>query len=241
MDLPGPQDALVRAVAAANPRTVVVLNCGAPVTMPWIDCAPALLLAYYPGQEGGTALASILTGDTDPSGRLPISLPARIEDSPAFLNYPGEREVLYGERVYVGYRYYDTKGVDPLFPFGAGLSYTEFEYDGLTVPRSVSAGEPIPVRLQVTNRGARTGKEVVQVYVRDVASTVDRPEKELKAFQKVCLEAGDGTEVAFELGERDLAFYDTVKGLWVVEPGEFEILVGHSSRDIRAGATVTVV
>ena len=236
LHLPGRQVELVRRVAQANPRTVVVLTAGAPVSMPWLAEVPAVVHGLYTGQEGGNALAAILCGDVNPSGKLTESLPVRLEDTPAYLDYPGGREVFYGEGIFVGYRYYDMRGAAPLFPFGHGLSYTSFEYSGLEVQSSGKISDPVGVTLSVTNRGARAGKEVVQVYVRDVKSSLPRPVKELKAFEKVALLPGETRTIHFTLDERAFAFYDPTRRGWVVEPGEFEILVGSSSRDSRAAA-----
>lgn len=241
MDLPGPQDELIEAVAQANPNTIVVLNAGAPVTMPWLDRVAAVLEAYYPGMEGGNAIARILLGEVNPSGKLPVTFPRRYEDNPTYGNYPGARQVYYGEGIFVGYRYYDHKDIEPLFPFGFGLSYTTFAYSGLRVPKTAAVGKPVRVSVRVKNTGERAGKEVVQLYVRDKVSSLPRPPKELKGFAKVALRPGESKVVEFLLDERAFAFYDPYQKRWVVEPGEFEILVGSSSRDIRAGATVTLV
>ena len=231
----GKQNELIAAVAAANPRTVVVLNAGAPVTMPWIDQVAAVVDAYYPGMENGNAVAAVLLGKVNPSGKLPVSFPLRLEDSPAYINasYPGCREVNYGEGIFVGYRYYDKKDVTPLFPFGHGLSYTTFEYGHLKVAKKVKAGEPVTVTLELKNTGKVAGKEVVQLYVSDLVSSLPRPSKELKGFTKVSLKPGESKMVEFTLDERSLAFYDPHKKAWVAEPGEFELLAGSSSRDIR--------
>ncbi len=238
--LPGPQAELIRAVAAANPRTVVVVNAGSPVELPWLADVPAVVLAYYPGQEGGHALARLLLGDVNPSGKLPVTFPRRYADNPTYTNYPGLREVRYGEGIFVGYRYYDHKEVEPEFPFGFGLSYTTFEYRDLSVPETVKAGEPVPVRVTLVNTGERAGSEVAQLYVNDPESGLARPPQELKRFAKVTLEPGEQVTLTFELDERALAYYDPVRAGWVVEPGEFEVRVGSSSRDIRARARFTV-
>ncbi len=231
----GGQDELITALAEANPRLAVVLNVGAPVAMPWIEQVPAVVLAYYPGQENGNAVASVLLGEVNPSGKLPVTFPKRLEDTPAFLNaaYPGCREVRYGEGIFVGYRYYDARQVEPLFPFGHGLSYTSFEYGGLKLPRKVRRGQPVTVTLTVTNRGPRAGKEVVQLYLADPQASLPRPPKELKGFVKVALEPGQSQTVTFTLDERALSFYDPAQKRWVAEAGEFEALIGSSSRDIR--------
>ncbi len=240
MKLPGEQDALIAAVAAVNPNTVVVLNVGSPVEMPWADDVAAIVLAYYMGQEGGHAVANVLSGAVNPSGKLPVTFPKRYEDNPSFINYPGTMEVLYGEGIFVGYRYYDKKDVEPLFPFGHGLSYTTFAYSDPQVPATVEAGEPVRVSVTVTNTGAVAGQEVVQVYVGDPVSSLVRPPKELKGFKKVHLEPGQSAVVEFTLDERALSFYDPYRGQWVAEPGAFTVSFGSSSRDIRAVASFTL-
>ncbi len=233
MGLPGGQEAVIRAVAAENPNTIVVLNVGAPVAMDWIDVVDSVLLAYYPGQEGGHALADILFGDVNPSGKLTVTYPKRLEDNPAFINYPGWRDVYYGERIFVGYRYYDKKDLAPLFPFGHGLSYTTFSYRDLTLPKEVRQSDDVKVSLTVENSGEVPGQEVVQLYLQDVESRVMRPIKELKGFEKVILSLGAAETVTFTLTPRDLSYFDPHQAAWVAEPGEFEVLVGASSRDIR--------
>ncbi len=233
MNLPGGQEDLIRAVATVNPNTVVVVNAGAPVAMPWSEDVDAVLLSYYPGQEGGHALADILFGDANPSGKLTVSYPKRIEDNPAYIHYPGWKDVHYGEGIFVGYRYYDTKDIDPLFPFGHGLSYSSFKFSDLAYPDEVEKGEDFEVSVMVKNIGDLAGKEVLQLYIRDVESTLIRPQKELKGFEKVSLSPGESTQVIFKLTPRALSFYDPHQKAWVAEPGTFEILVGASSRDIR--------
>jgi beta-glucosidase len=237
MDLPAAQVELIKKVAAANPRTVVVLNNGSPVAMAnWIGGVPAVVEALFPGQECGNAITAVLCGDVNPSGKLPDTYPRRLEDNPAFLNYPGESgQVLYGEGIFVGYRYYDAKKIAPLFPFGHGLSYTAFTYSNLRVsPSKVKTGGKINISIDIKNTGKVPGKEVVQVYVSDIASRVQRPPKELKAFRKVSLNPGETKTVEFTLDMEGLSFYDPELRGWVAEPGEFEIQVGSSSRDIRA-------
>jgi beta-glucosidase len=208
--------------------------------MDWADHTQALLQAWCPGQECGHAIADVLFGSANPSGRLPTSFPRRYEDNPAYINYPGENgEVHYGEGIFVGYRYYDTKGIEPLFPFGHGLSYTDFEYGEIELERRVvGAGEPVRFRIRVRNTGSRAGSEVVQVYVHDSACRLSRPEQELRAFEKLALEPGEEREVRIELEARALAFYDPAGPGWVAEPGHFELRVGRSSRDIAARANV---
>ena len=242
IELMGKQNELIAAVAAVNPCTVVVLNAGAPVSMPWVDQVAAVVDAYYPGMENGNAVAAVLLGKVNPSGKLPVSFPMRLEDSPAFINasYPGCRKVNYGEGIFVGYRYYDKKDVTPLFPFGHGLSYTTFAYSNLKVAKKAKAGEKVKVSLTVKNTGKVAGKEVVQLYVGDPKSSLPRPPKELKGFAKVALKPGQSETVNFTLDERSLAYYDPHKKAWVAEPGEFELLVGASSRDIRLKAKFTL-
>jgi beta-glucosidase len=233
MDLTGRQNDLIAAVARANPKTIVVLNVGSPVSMPWADDVAAIVLAYYPGMDGAISLTNILCGEVNPSGKLTVTYPRALKDTPAFNNYPGQRSVVYGEGIFVGYRHYDYREVEPLFPFGHGLSYTTFEYSEWTMPEVVKRGESVKIYVKVKNTGAVAGKEVAQLYVRDVQAAVQRPVKELKGFAKVALQPGEEKTVAFELNERALAYYDPDLKAWVAEPGEYEVLIGSSSRDIR--------
>jgi beta-glucosidase len=237
MELPGRQAELIQRVAAANPNTIVVLNAGSPLRMPWLDDVPAVVQSWYLGQETGNAIAAVLFGDVNPSGKLPLTFPVRLEDNPAYINYPGENgRVHYGEGIFAGYRYYDKKGIEPLFTFGYGLSYTTFEYRNLVVEQAdCEPGTEVSVRVDVENTGDRAGQEVVQLYVRDLESRLMRPPKELKAFAKVMLKPGE-KRTATTLAEEDLAYYDPGRGGWLAEPGEFEVLVGSSSRDIRLTA-----
>jgi beta-glucosidase len=237
LSLPGGQAELIEQVAAVNPRTVVVVNAGAPVAMDWAGRVLAVVQLWYPGQEGGDALADVLFGDVNPSGRLPLTFPERLEDTPAYLNDPGEAgHVLYGEGIFVGYRFYEARGIEPRFAFGHGLSYTTFSYRDLAVESREGA---VGVSVDVTNTGDRTGAEVVQLYVRDVEARVRRPAKELKGFAKVVIEPGRTERVQFTLDDRAFAFWDTTSGGWRVEAGEFELLAGASSADIRARTTYT--
>ncbi|MBT6811363.1 MAG: beta-glucosidase, partial [Anaerolineae bacterium] len=237
MDLPSEQNELIERVASANPNTVVVLNAGSPLHMPWVDKVKSVLQMWYLGQEAGNAIADVLFGEADPSGRLPTTFPKRIEDNPAHINFPGENgKVRYGEGVFVGYRYYDEKDIEPLFPFGHGLSYTTFAYDALKVEK---IGDEIKVQVEVTNSGTRAGRDVVQVYVRDLQASLIRPSKELKAFVKIELKEGESKTIDLALNKSDLAFYDEARKAWVVEPGEFEVLVGRSTGDIRLSAKFT--
>jgi beta-glucosidase len=242
MELVGDQVTLIEKVAAANENTVVVLNTGSPITMDWLDKVAAVVQAWYPGQECGNAIADVLFGDVNPCGRLPQTFPRRLEDNPAYINYPGENgKVHYGEGIFVGYRYYDKKKIEPLFPFGYGLSYTTFAYSNLHLSASeVAADEGLRVSVDVQNTGACAGQEVVQLYVRDLESSLMRPEKELKAFAKVSLEPGETKTVVLALNRESLAYYDDGAQQWVAEAGEFEVMVGRSSRDMRASARFTL-
>jgi beta-glucosidase len=235
MKLPGEQNDLIERVIKANKNTIVVLNAGSPVEMPWIDKVPAVLQLWYNGQEQGNALADILFGDINPSGKLPTTFPVRLEDNPAYINYPGENgKVRYGEGIFVGYRYYDKKDLAPLFPFGHGLSYTKFIYSNLRLSASsFTSKDTLTAKVDVSNVGKVTGKEVVQLYVHDVKSTMARPEKELKAFGKIELKPQEKKTVTFTLDREAFWYFDTNANTWAVEPGEFVILVGASSRDIR--------
>lgn len=235
MDLVGRQAELIEAVSAANPRTVVVLQTGSPIEMPWLDKPAAVLQAWFPGQECGNAIADVLFGNVDASGRLPQTFPARLEDNPTYINYPGENgKVVYGEGIFVGYRYYDKKDVTPLFPFGYGLSYTTFEYSNLRLSAGhIAPDDTLDVSIDVRNTGARRGSEVVQLYVRDEQSSLVRPPKELKGFAKVTLEPGESRTVTLSLNRRSLAYWDDLTHRWVAEAGDFTVLVGSSSADIR--------
>jgi beta-glucosidase len=236
--LPGRQAELVERVAAVNPRTIVVVNAGSPVAMEWASRVPSLLQIWYPGQELGHALADVLSGDADPGGRLPTTLPLRYEDHPALHNYPGESgRVLYGEGIFVGYRHYDRAKLPVRFPFGHGLSYTEFEISGLrTSAARFAPGAPIEAEVEVRNVGARAGSEVVQLYLHDPVSRLARPEQELVAFEKVTLAPGEARRLRFALDARALSFYDPEQRAFVAEPGEFELRAGRSSRDLRCRA-----
>src|ERR1035437_2060154 len=240
--LPGLQDELVERIAAANPRTVVVVNAGCQVAMPWADKVAAVMYAWLPGQEFGNALADVLMGVSEPGGRMPVTIARAPADYPALDTTPDAREQLvYAEGVNVGYRHFDAEAIEPQFCFGHGLSYTEFDYEslGLTAEGKVE-GEPLELRIRIRNTGARAGKEVVQVYVADPKSSVPRPVRELKGFAVVRLAPGESAEIGMALAERDLAFWDTERNAWRVEARPFEIQVGRSSRDIRLRAKVNI-
>jgi beta-glucosidase len=241
LDLPAGQDSLIQAVAKANKNTVVVINAGGPVIMTkWLAQVPAVLDLWFAGQEGGNAIADVLFGDANPSGKLPVSFVKEWKDSPAYGHYPGENlQVDYSESIYVGYRYFDKQKIEPLFPFGYGLSYTKFDYSDLKVsPGKISSGNRVEVSLQVHNAGSRAGAEVVELYVHDGHSSVDRPIQELKGFRRVDLAPGETKTVSFMLDRSAMAFYSTAKKDWVAEPGQFEVMVGSSSRDLRLHGSV---
>ncbi|CAG8974932.1 hypothetical protein HYALB_00007609 [Hymenoscyphus albidus] len=241
MDLPkdGSQDRLIEAVVKANPRSIVVNQSGSPVTMPWVEKVPAILQAWYQGQEAGNALADVLFGVRNPSGKLPTTFPKRLEDNPTYHNWPGGNlQVLYGEGLYIGYRHYEHLSLAPLFPFGHGLSYTTFCYGPPSLSSSVlKNNQTITLSLTITNTGSREGAEVIQVYIKQKKSRLPRPEKELKGFCKVELREGEGKEVQIELDRYSVGYWDTElrdgKGAWIAEKGDFEVLVGGSSVDIR--------
>jgi beta-glucosidase len=238
LKLPFGQDELLARVVEANPRTIVVLVSGSPVEMgPWLARVPAVLQAWYGGMEAGTAIARVLFGDVNPSGRLPCTFPKQLADSPAHAlgAFPGRGGVVrYEEGLLVGYRWFDTKQIEPLFPFGHGLSYTRFEYSALKiVPGTGGDGPVATVEFEIANAGAREGAEVAQVYVHDVEASVPRPAQELKAFRKVSLKPGEKQRVSIPLGREAFAFYDPARRGWVAEAGDFTIHVGGSSRDAR--------
>ena len=229
LQLPGEQDALVAAVTAANPNTVVVLNAGSPVTMPWLAQVPAVVQLWFPGQELGDALADVLTGAADPAGRLPLTFPRQLADTPAATHHPGrDGKAVYGEGLLIGYRWYDRRDIEPLFPFGHGLSYTSFDVTVGGV-RGVPA-DGVTVGVDVTNTGSRAGSEVVQVYVEQPDTGADRPVRTLGGFAKVHLEPGATERVEVNVAAR--AFSRWVSGAWTIPPGEHALAVGRSSRDL---------
>jgi beta-glucosidase len=241
--LPDGQDELIKEIAKANRNTVVVLINGTPVDMSgWIDKVPAVIEAWYPGQEGGNAIADILFGTVNPSGKLPCTLPKKYEDIASSTNYPGKNgKVHYEEGIFIGYRHFDEDNIEPLFPFGFGLSYTDFKYSNLKVqPFEDSEGSLYKVSLDIENIGKKKGKEAVQLYVSDLDSSLPRPPKELKGFRKLSLNPQQKKTVSFFLDSRSLAYYDPLKEKWVVEKGKFKVLVGSSSRDIRLQQTFNV-
>jgi beta-glucosidase len=242
--LPFGQDELVKAVAAANPKTIVVVAAGAPVAMQAIDSvSSAILYSWYNGSEGGTALADVLFGDVNPSGKLPLTFPAKIEDSPAHsLNaYPGDSSVTYKEGILVGYRWFDTKNVQPVYCFGFGLSYTNFTYNELTTDKqSYADKDKIHVSLKVKNTGSRDGYEVVQFYISDMEPKVLKAAKELKAFRKIMVRKGAEENVEVDIKAADLAYFDDSQMKWMISPGKYKIMAGSSSQDIRVSSIITI-
>jgi beta-glucosidase len=235
IDLPPSHNKLISAVAKVQPNTAVILTNGSAIAMPWVNEVSAILETWLGGQAGAGAIADAVFGKVNPSGKLAETFPVRLEDSPAYLNFPGEDgQVIYGERMFVGYRYYDKRNIEPLFPFGHGLSYTDFAYSNLKLSSSdITENDQLQVTLTVTNSGKVKGKEVIQLYVADKESTVQRPVQELKAFDKIELEPGESKEVSLTLNNRDFSYYSKVYDRWLAESGEFDILIGSSSRDIR--------
>jgi beta-glucosidase len=243
--LPFGQEELIRQVTAANPKTIVVLTAGGSVaTEDWIDRTPALLQTWYGGQEAGTVLVKLLFGDVNPSGKLPISWAKRVQDNPTYKTYyelPGTRNIKYSEGVFVGYRYYETSPVKPLFPFGFGLSYTNFAFSDLSVsPLTTSPNEPIEVGFDVKNIGQVAGAEVAQVYVGDPSATVKRPKMELKGFSRVMLHPGEVHHVTVTLDKRSLAYWDSTTHGWKVDPGKFVVYAGDSSENVPLHQDFTV-
>ena len=233
LNLPKEQEDLIEAVTRANPNTIVVMTSGAPVLMDeWIGKVPAVVQAFYYGQEGGNAIADVLFGKISPSGKLPATFLKRWEDSNAFGRYPGDgKSVDYSEGILVGYRWFDTKNIAPLFPFGHGLSYTNFKYSALKLTKGKDAN--LTVEFEIENTGKFDAAEVAQVYVADVESSLPRPLKELKGFQKVFIKTGEKKIISIALDQNAFAFYEPDKQNWIAEKGDFKILVGSSSRDIR--------
>lgn len=242
MAMPANQNELIEAVAAVNPNTVVVLHNGSPVEIPWANKAAAILELYLGGEGAGEAAVHLLYGKTNPSGKLAETFPLKLEDNPSYLNFPGVDGIVeYREGVFVGYRYYDKKKMDVGFPFGHGLSYTSFTYSDIRLKKDkLTDAETLTVTCKVKNTGTCTGKEVVQLYVRDEQSRVNRPVRELKGFEKVELAPGEETTVSFTLGKKAFAYYEPEVHDWFVESGAFAIEIGASSRDIRLTAQVTV-
>jgi len=264
LELPGRQVELIRAVAEANKKTIVLVNTGAPVDMSWAQDIPALMQIWFGGQEMGHAVVDVLLGEADPGGRLPTTIPERIEHTPAFGNFPGEHgQVRYGEGVFIGYRWYESRHLPVRFPFGHGLSYTTFEIGQPDCDDTeIALDQKVQIRIPVINTGNRHGTEVIQVYVAPRKSSVQRPKKELKSFAKVSLKPGESTVVTIELSPRDFAFWNPgdmyrsvlrpqvtgesatmeldQQGNWQVDPGLYEVLIGTSSVDIAHQVDIAI-
>jgi len=249
LELPSDQIALINQTVATNPNTIVVLIAGSPLAMDvWLDKVPVVLQAWYPGMEGGHAIANVLFGIANPSGKLPLTFPKQLSDSPAHStgdsrNFPGdeEKKVFYDEGIFVGYRWFDEKNISPLFPFGFGKSFTSFEFGEAHLSKSNLQGldDKLTVEVGITNIGKSAGAEVVQVYAHDVQSTVERPPRELVGFEKVFLQPGETKSASILVKVDDLAFYDVGKHDWTIEPGDFKFLIGNSSREIHLDAEFT--
>lgn len=241
--MPACHNTLIEEVAKTNPNTVVVLAAGSVVLMPWADNVKSILHSGLGGQAGAGAVVNILLGAVNPSGKTCETYPMKFEDNPVYGNYPGGPVTSeHRESVYIGYRYYDKANLDVRFPFGFGLSYTSFEYSDIKLSaNNINENESLIVSCKIKNTGNYDGAEAVQLYVKDKESTIFRPEKELKAFKKVFLKKGEQKEIEFILQKRAFAFYNINIHDWCVESGEFDILIGSSSRDIRLSETVTVV
>ncbi|MGL6104612.1 glycoside hydrolase family 3 C-terminal domain-containing protein [Romboutsia sp.] len=242
LNMPINQESIVKELQSINENIVVVLSNGSPIEMPFVKDIKGLVEGYLTGQASGKAIADVLYGEVNPSGKLAETFPMKLAHNPSYLNFPGDIDkVEYKEGVFVGYRYYDTKEIDVLFPFGHGLSYTNFEYSDLKVSNTeINDNEKMTVSLKVKNTGKVYGKEVVQLYVSDVESKISRPSKELKGFEKVSLNPGEEKEISFELDKRSFAYYNVNIKDWHVETGEFEILIGKSSKEIILKESVTV-
>jgi beta-glucosidase len=240
LDMPFGQNELIKAVLKANPNTIVVLMGGGPIDVTqWVDQTKAIVEGWYPGMEGGNALAKVLFGDVNPSGKLPMTFPKKLEDSPAHKlgEFPGVNgTVHYNEGIFVGYRYFDTYKVEPQFAFGHGLSYTTFKYDKLNVQKV--GDKQATVTLTVTNTGKVAGAEVVQLYVKEEQPMVERPDKELKAFQKIVLQPGQSKQITMKLNKDAFAYYDEKRHDWIANTGKYDVLVGSSSRDIRGNKSI---
>ena len=239
LDLPSNQNELIETICKLNKNTVVVLNTGSPCEMPWINNANAILQCWFPGQEFGNSLADILIGKVNPSGKLPTTFPKKLSDTPAYSTYPGkDLQMDYEEGLFIGYRWYDRESIEPLFPFGHGLSYTSFEYSNLRAIPPKGDSSVAAFEVDITNTGDVAGKEVLQGYITVNKSQIERPQKELKKFEKISLESGETKKVKFELSEKDLSFWSTENNAWQVEPAEYLFSIGASATDIKDSVSV---
>jgi beta-glucosidase len=245
LSLPGRQDELIARIAAVNPRTIVVLQTGGPVAMPWLDQVSSVLQMWYPGQELGNAVADVLFGDAEPGGRLPQTFPKQLSDNSAFtddaLTYPGkDGHVEYREGIYVGYRHHDKREIAPLFPFGFGLSYTSFEWGEARVSSADMGKDGISVAMTVTNTGERAGSDLVQLYVRPLGTSVDRPDKELRAFVKVRLDPGQSADVHLSVTPRDLSYFDVDAKAFIAPAGNYELLVAANASEVHRAIPISL-
>ena len=235
---------MIEALLAANPATAVIIISGNPVSMPWVKDVKAIVEAWHGGSEAGHAIADVLWGDVNPSGHLPFTFPVALADSPAHqegMTFPNDGKTTYDEGILVGYRWFDTKGIAPLFPFGHGLSYTTFEIGDARLSAGVIRKDgSLKISVPVKNTGDRAGAEVVQLYISDDEASVLRPEKELKGFEKVYLAPGETKTVSFEIKEKDLCFFDADKHEWVSEPGSFTARIGSSAGAIATTASFSL-
>jgi beta-glucosidase len=239
MKFPNAQQALILQLTAANPKTIVTLINGSPLELSgWIHQVPAVLEAWYPGMEGGTAIANVLFGRVNPSGKLPFTWPKRLEDSPAYaVGSQNNDRVDYKEGIFVGYRYFDTRHIEPQFPFGYGLSYTTFDYQNLKVTQT---NDIVFATVTIKNSGKVAGAETIQLYVREIKPVVPRPVHELKAFKKIQLAPGETGEISFVLGRGAFSYFSTASDNGELHSGKFEIQAGDSSRDIRQRGTIFI-
>ena len=241
MQLPSCQNRLISEILKVQPNTIVVLHNGSPVELPWRHEVKGILEAYLGGQAGGAAVTRILFGAVNPSGKLAETFPEKLSDNPSYLFFGDGDKVEYREGIYVGYRYYDTKEMPVAYPFGYGLSYTTFAYSNLCLDKeAMTDSDTLHVSFDITNTGSAAGKEIVQLYIRDLTGSTNRPLKELKGFEKVSLEPGETKTVTIELDYRSFAWYSTNLGDWYAAGGSYEILIGASSRDIRLLSKVTL-
>jgi beta-glucosidase len=239
LDLPSNQNELIETICKLNKNTVVVLNTGSPCEMPWVEDAKAILQCWFPGQEFGNSLADILLGKINPSGKLPTTFPKKLSDTPAYSTYPGkDMQMDYEEGLFIGYRWYDKESIEPLFPFGHGLSYTTFEYSNLRAMPPKGNSSVAAFEVDITNIGDIAGKEVLQGYITVNGSQIERPQKELKKFEKISLESGETKKVKFELSEKDLSFWSIENNTWQVEPAEYTFSIGASATDIKDSVSV---
>ncbi|PLX01704.1 MAG: glycosyl hydrolase [Marinilabiliales bacterium] len=242
INMPESHNKLIDKINKANEKTVVVLTNGSAVAMPWAENTNTVVESWLGGQAGAGGVVDVLFGKVNPSGKLAETFPKKLEDTPSFFNFPAEEgNVLYGERMFVGYRYYDEKKIEPLFPFGHGLSYTTFDYKNIAVSdKKITDTTELSVSVVIKNTGSKKGKEVIQLYLTDKESRLQRPKKELKRFSKVELNPGEEKEITFKLDANDFSYFDSKRNMWIAESGQFDILLGSSSRDIRQKETITL-